>query len=124
MTPDFTQKSIIKYEFFIVYFLNTMLLWFQLWKFHGMNTRPVQKSFRIYKNILVLSGFKFLDYIPYRSGNPVANQMGVGYFPGLFSQCRACGDHPKCHQGCQPQSATSKSSSTPAKTLQMSLIFE
>ena len=35
----------------------------------------------------------------------------------------ACADHPKCHQGHQPQSGTSKSSSTPAKNLQMSSIL-
>ena len=36
----------------------------------------------------------------------------------------AFADHPKLHQGYQPQSGTSKSSSTPAKNLQMSSIFE
>ena len=36
----------------------------------------------------------------------------------------ACADHPKHHQGCQPQSGTSKSSPTPAKNLQMSSILE
>ena len=36
----------------------------------------------------------------------------------------ACADHPYCHHGCQPQSGTSKSSSTPAKNLQMSSIFQ
>ena len=33
-------------------------------------------------------------------------------------------DHRKCHQGYQPQSGTSKSSSTPERTLEMSSIFE
>jgi hypothetical protein len=36
----------------------------------------------------------------------------------------ACAGHPKRHQGHQPQSGTSKSSSTPAKNLQMSSTFE
>ena len=36
----------------------------------------------------------------------------------------ACADHPKHHQGRQPQSGTSKSSSTPARTLEMSLMFK
>ena len=36
----------------------------------------------------------------------------------------ACADHPKHHQGRQPQSGTFKSSSTPAKNLKMSSIFE
>jgi hypothetical protein len=40
------------------------------------------------------------------------------------SSVRAFGDHPKHHHGHQPQSETSKSSSTPAKNLQMSSIFE
>ena len=40
------------------------------------------------------------------------------------SYVRACGDHPKCHQGHQHKSGTSNSSSTPAKNLQMSSIFE
>ena len=48
---------------------------------------PVQNSFRICSIILALSGFKSLDYIPYRSGNPVANQLGLGCIPKLFSQC-------------------------------------
>jgi hypothetical protein len=33
------------------------------------------------------------------------------------SSIRPCGDHPKCHQGHQHQSRTSKSSSTPAKNI-------
>ena len=37
---------------------------------------------------------------------------------------RACGVHLKHHQGHQLQSGTSKSSSAPAKNLQMSSIFE
>ena len=36
----------------------------------------------------------------------------------------ACADHPRCHQGHQPWSGTSKSSWAPASTLQMSAIFE
>ena len=42
----------------------------------------------------------------------------------INSSIRACGDCPKYHQGYQHQSGTSKSSSTPARTLEMSLIFE
>ena len=34
------------------------------------------------------------------------------------------GDHPKHHKLHQPQSGTPKSSLTPARTLEMSLIFE
>ena len=40
------------------------------------------------------------------------------------SNIRACGDHPKHHQEHQPQSNTSKSSSAPARTLEMSSIFK
>ena len=40
------------------------------------------------------------------------------------SSLRPYGDHPKCHQGHQTQSGISKSSSTPAKTLEISSIFE
>merc|ERR1719481_717169 len=40
------------------------------------------------------------------------------------SSIRACGDHPKRHQGHQSQSGTSKSSSTPSKNLQISSILE
>ena len=40
------------------------------------------------------------------------------------SSIRACADHSKQHQGHQPQSGTSKSSFTPSRTLEMSLIFE
>ena len=35
------------------------------------------------------------------------------------SSLKACAGHPKRHQGQQPQSGTSKSSSTPAGTLEM-----
>ena len=35
-----------------------------------------------------------------------------------------CADHTKHHQGCQPHSGTSKSTSTPARTLKISSIFE
>ena len=37
---------------------------------------------------------------------------------------RACEDHPYCHEGHNSQSGTSKSSSTPARTIIMSLLFE
>ena len=40
------------------------------------------------------------------------------------SSIRACGHHPKCHQGLQPRSGTTKSSSTPVKNPQMSSIFQ
>ena len=40
------------------------------------------------------------------------------------SSIRACGDHQKHRQGHQPQSGISKSSSTPAKKLQLSSIFK
>ena len=36
----------------------------------------------------------------------------------------ACIEHPKRHQGHQPRSGTSKSSSTAGRTLEMSSIFE
>ena len=36
----------------------------------------------------------------------------------------ACADHSKRHQGHQPQSGTSRSSSTPARALEMSSILE
>ena len=49
----------------------------------------------------------------------------IGFQPNFkHSTIRACADHSKRHQGDQPQSGTSKSSSTPAKNLQMSSIFE
>ena len=41
-----------------------------------------------------------------------------------LSSIRACADQPKCHLGHQSQSGTWKSSSTLARTLEMSLIFE
>ena len=46
--------------------------------------------------------------------------------PSNFKQSflRACADYAKCHQGQQPQSGTSKSSSTPARIPEISLIFE
>ena len=40
------------------------------------------------------------------------------------SSLRSCSDHPYCHQRHHPHSGTSKSSSTPARTLEMSSIFE
>ena len=56
----------------------------------------------------------------------VLNAFKLNRFqPNLkHNNLRACGDHPKRHQEHQPQPVTSKSSSTRAKTLEMSLIFE
>ena len=49
----------------------------------------------------------------------------IGFQPNFkHSSLRAYEDHPYHHKGYQPQSGTSKSSSTPAKNLQMSSIFE
>ena len=48
-------------------------------------------------------------------------------FNHILNTCRTLtlyGDHPKHHQLHQPQSGTAKSSSTPARPLEMSLIFE
>ena len=48
-----------------------------------------------------------------------------GFQPNFkHNSFRACADHAKRHQGQQPQSGTSKSSSTPARTLEISSIFE
>ncbi len=56
----------------------------------------------------------------------VLDAFKLNRFQPNFKQgfLRAYADHPKRHQGHQPQSGTSKSSSTPAKNLQMSSIFE
>ena len=57
----------------------------------------------------------------------VLDAFKLNRFQPNFKHCssiRACGDHPKCYQGHQPQSGTSKASSTPARTLEMSSIFE
>ena len=56
----------------------------------------------------VLDVFKLIRFQPnFKHGSP-----------------RAFADNPQCHQGHKPRSGTSKSSSTPARTLEMSSIFE
>ena len=55
----------------------------------------------------------------------VLDAFKLNRFQSNFKQSsfRAYLYHSKCHEGCKPKSGTSKSSSTPARTCKMSLIF-
>ena len=56
----------------------------------------------------------------------VLDALKINRFQPNFkhSNLRSYWDHPKHHQEHQPQSGTSKSSSTPGRTIEMSSIFE